>query len=171
MVREYLFRGKTISKNEWIYGGIYIQGDRYFIVKPIRYEPDTRDSTMIDYYENNPTYTYGVFEVYPETVGEFTGLLDKDGNKIFDGDVLAFGGERVAVYWNGETFSWEAKKDEYVSINFPNRSWDKVSLGWVGAETACLGYMTTQIIGNIHDNPLPLHLIGTNTQEVWEDDF
>lgn len=173
MKREHLFRGKTISQNEWIYGGIYIQGDRYFIIKPVRYEPNTRDWDTIEFYEKNPTYTYGVFEVHPETVGEFTGLLDKDKNKIFEGDILEFGRESVVVYWNAETFSWEAKKDtEDVFTSFPNKDWHKVSLGWIDAEIACLGCMTTQIIGNVHDNYESFHLFDKeNVIDNWEDDF
>ena len=160
MKREHLFRGKTISQNEWIYGGIAIMDGRYFIVKTIMYPVDN-------------TCSWGAYEVHPETVGEFTGLLDKDHNKIFEGDILEFAGEAVAVYWNAETFSWEAKKDtEDVFTSFPNKDWHKVSLGWIDAETACLGYMTTQIIGNVHDNYESFHLFDKeNVIDDWEDDF
>lgn len=74
MNHEVLFRGKSVETNEWVYG-----------------------SYILEKYGNTPYicyFEYGTFvnikqvEVIPETVGEFTGMTDKNGIKIFEGDIV-----------------------------------------------------------------------------------
>lgn len=74
MNRESLFRGKSVETNEWVYGAY-----------------------VLEKYSNTPyicCFEYGTFvtikqvEVVPETVGEFTGMTDKNGTKIFEGDIV-----------------------------------------------------------------------------------
>ena len=141
-MNRYLFRGKTKETHEWVYGGFCEMDGRYFIVKTVTYPIDN-------------TCSWGAYEVDPKTVGQFTGLKDKDNVKIFDGDILLFGDEVLIVYWNSEVYGWQAKKQNVTDPfkRFPCKDWNYIDLGWISAEVPCTGTMTTQVGGNIHDNP------------------
>lgn len=165
MERDILFRGKSIATQRWI-AGFFFKGEdnNAYIgyVKKSRYCPDTRDWDIAEYYENNPTYIW-VFvkeEVCPETVGQYTGWKDKNGDKVFEGDILCFGGKNFVVHWNEESFQWQIRitDGEWTSAAYDGDPYDNIShnnitLGWVAAEEAIIGSISTFIIGNIYDNP------------------
>lgn len=111
-MREILFRGKRTDNGEWVYGDV-------------RHDYDGVPDCISDYCGSNP--------VVPETVGQYTGLTDKNGEKIFEGDIAKADGAVYVCCWNDCNYEFE----------FDN-----------GAENFGIVYaQEIEIIGNIHDDP------------------
>lgn len=132
MEREILFRGKRIDSGEWITGNFSKESDGSSSIRPV--------GKIIRY------------PVIPETVGQYTGLLDKNDNKIFEGDIIKFmHGRLLDVRFNRETLQWELT-DVGVPDWEVNHLHNTLPLSELEVET-CYGEMTSEIVGNIHDNP------------------
>ena len=122
-MREILFRGKRIDNGKWVYGNL-IQRNIWGAVFPIIRA------------EDNGYGNFKEWEVIPETVGQYIGLKDKNGKKIFEGDVLIFDGDKFVISWNDERCGFRM---DY----------------WMFDEQYDLSefWPTSEVIGNIHDNP------------------
>lgn len=152
-MREILFRAKKKYGNGWCYGipiteehNTYKTGE-FVMANAVNY--DELDNFEASYY---------FVPIKKETIDQYTGLNDKNGNRIFEGDILQYGYKRLVVWWNGEAFQWQAKeKNTDYTHTFDGKNldvaWDNIDLGWIACETACIGKITTQVIGNIIDNP------------------
>lgn len=120
MMREILFRGKSIYDGKWLDGDLYHRNEEVLIT---------------NFYEG---FTIAV---YPSTVGQYTGLKDKNGKRIFEGDIIRCGTGRICKV----TFS--------ILPGFIG--FDLVPVGGFDAPppNEWLLFADTEIIGNIHDNP------------------
>ena len=135
-MREILFRGKRIIDNEWIEGF-------YFKAKCYITDEELSDYISIPHREEKcrPSET---FMVWHETVGQFTGLTDKNGKKIFEGDIVKYG-------------------DTVHEVVFEQRNGTAYfGLVYNELETLPFGHYQDlrqiEVIGNIHDNPELLNL-------------
>ena len=116
-MREILFRGKSILLKEFVYGFI------------LQYEAGTfiTDGMILS-------------QIDPETAGQFTGLTDKNGKQIFEGDILRLCDATYPceIYWSG--IGWAIKRnDKRVDYNY--------------GSSLVIDCEKMQVIGNIYDNP------------------
>lgn len=139
-MREILFRGKRVGNGEWLYGWVTTQHKKY---------------TGGDLLTKIQSNTFGVGEYYvdTETVGQFTGLLDKNGTKIFEGDIVKCtdeinGLEFTALVQFGNPNSEYSWGYQLVFIAGDEANLD--ILCWVEMEETG-AYI--EVIGNIYDNP------------------
>jgi uncharacterized phage protein (TIGR01671 family) len=124
-MREILFRGKHEDTNEWMFGSLHIQNGEIDGYQDLEYRILGLSGT-IDY-------------VIPETLGQFTGLTDKNGTKIFEGDIVKYGDTINKVVFE------QRNGTAYFGVVMDNTE------TWYFCHLISAAGM--EIIGNIHDNP------------------
>lgn len=125
-MREILFRGKRKDNGEWIYGSLLsFHGHEIFDISAF----------------NN------YFPVSYETIGQWTGLVDKNGNQVFEGDIVKtkYGRLCSVVWFSSQSYT----------------GWDlaAITTGTNCVHTRCPDSFdiyksdNLEVVGNIHDNP------------------
>ena len=153
-MREILFRGKLKCNGDWSYGNLIVKPNVISLITP----------------DDTPLGRYG--EIDPETVGQYTGLTDRNGKKIFEGDIVkvfemigevvqecgAFGIhiepcidydrlECAIPYGNNADFCFN---DNFISL------WEL----WWNYQQDDEPLEVVEVIGNIYDNPELIEVVG-----------
>lgn len=153
-MREILFRGKRCDNGEWVEG------------LPIKTYDTEIGKNSVDYsnpvpvvlmasgrivlecgYDEIPFFNIDEYPIVnPETISQYTGLTDKNGTRIFEGDILKFYGEdgdeesytKYEVIWLEKGWHAQDVHRLYMADTLSPSSWVKEHF---------------EVIGNIHDNP------------------
>lgn len=135
-MREIIFRGKREDNGKWVYGNY------------VKVEEMAGNGKYEHYIIEVPAIGTS-YSVSPETIGQFTGLTDKNNKKIFEGDIVQ---GTIVSAWNKALVRCEViyNKDGFISVERTrNQDWvHKVKFG-----------KDIEVIGNTHDNPELLEVI------------
>jgi uncharacterized phage protein (TIGR01671 family) len=158
------FRGKRKDNGEWVYGALVVWKKMCYIAYP---DPGMSDDEI---------YTCGLRHapVIPETVGQYTGIKDKHGNEIYEGDIVMYPdtySEFIDVGVGVDLKVSESKehswgevmmKDACFGLNCPKTG--EILQGGFNSFSYIvndygLDYNELEVIGNIHENPELLEAI------------
>lgn len=112
--REIIYRGKCIGNGQWLIGTLIKAFGDFYI-----YPSDAKDS-----YDN--------YQVDPATIGQYTGINDMYGNRIFEGDIIKAYGRKFAMRYLNQVLYVTAHEDSVLNL----------------IQTC----KTSEIVGNIYDN-------------------
>lgn len=136
--REVLYRGKREDSTEWVYGWCCMYPFGRWPLKAAIIPSEKANEGHFEF-----------VEVIPETVGQYTGLMDKNGKKIFEGDIVHLYGDKCdsnlrcvnynafVVFRDGGFCGIDGTPDNYSLRRY----------------SFALGELYCEVIGNIHDNP------------------
>lgn len=154
-MREIKFRAQRIQTREWVYGNLIIDARGRAHIVPFKYFDE--DGHHLSYEDDTDMSVF----IDQETVGEFTGLHDKNGREIYEGDRVrvSHGGRH---YWLFEIKALGGQfgnnlygvcYEHNLSTNEDDSTYtyEKVTGNFYRSE--CVGGKDSEVIGNIHENP------------------
>lgn len=140
-MREIKFRGMGIN-GEWYYGNLSIIKQR---IKSMDIDPGS--------YISNKAGVPFAYSVRPETVGQYTGLKDKNGREIYEGDVVRnhrrYSNELLKVFWQEEVANYSSD-GVYWTKEVPGFRFKRINKGMM---TVFVANVDLEVIGNIYEDP------------------
>ena len=133
-MREILFKAKRIDNGEWVEG--YYLRDQYHI----------GGKNIIFYRKDSDRFTVYTDIIDPETLCQFTGLCDKNGNKIWENDIVNHNGEYAPVKFGRYCSSFDYGSYNFgFYVDFPEETFYRKELGYWCRKV--------KVAGNVFDNP------------------
>ena len=132
-MREILFRGKTVCDGDWVYGGI-------------TWNPSKKEVFIHTEWDEG--------KVIPETVGQYTGLTDKNGKRVFEADILSIKcadekSRPYPVYFG--TYNVDGFGNDFHIGFYTKHFGEDIGLGFLADSNGSTDF---EVIGNIFDNSL-----------------
>ncbi len=147
-MREKLFRGKRIDNGEWVYGDLVHIGNKSYISYYYESALSTFINETIEYDGISIVGVAPFIEVAPHTVGQYTGLNDKNGKKIFEGDIIKIVPD--SDYSDDYSISKVYSYNGVFCVDYHGDDFDSTALGFL---EDYLPDGDFEVIGNVHDNP------------------
>lgn len=132
-MREIRFRGKRVDNGGWVYG--------FLVRRPSAVQIGSTSPWAIIVPPSDPDDSGGEYWVVAESIGQYTGLKDKNGTEIYEGDIL-----HKDCFWSRFI---EFEKGSFVSAPLNKVQYNNRKFYPIG----CSDYQDWEVIENIYENP------------------